>query len=399
MKCEIVRDLLPLYDEKLCRAESAALVEEHLKTCAACRSLLEKFPEAEHPKTDENAIKPFVKVKRRLRTRSVILIVLGVLLLAVLIPVGYLTVNQIFHINGGTDFEDLIYKHEARQFAEMLAEGRMEEYVQHLKNVYLGDAPDGISITDRSFYLEKLKAAYENVKKYDPRVGKIYSHYHKFNDGYFMREQYFMLEFTRADGSVFETRIDRSVYGNSNEYGIPMQIPVEISKLYGSDPEKTNYENYSDMEEYSPADLREICAYINTLYLADGGDLYIPIIESYSQKRTAAPHPEEWVDRIGHLIAINFTPFDYKAVYDGFADYVRSNCLLYTSVGNAELDTERNVFYYPVTLSGFDGENEAAIVSIKLYYDEFGLHSPRPEDIEYITGTSDLGAKLAGIFG
>lgn len=399
MKCEVVRDLLPLYDEKLCSVESAALVEEHIKTCAACKGLLEKLPKTEPPRADTDALKPFVKVKRRLRARIIALIALGVVLLAVLIPVGYLTVNQIFHINGGTDFEDLIYKHEARQFAEMLAEGRMEEFAEHIDNVYLCDAPDGTSITYRSFYLEKLKAAYENVKKYKPRVGEIHSQYHTFKDGGFIREQYFYLEFTRSDGSDFWVRIDKSVYGNSNEYGIPMQIPVEISKLYGSDPEKTNYENYSDMEDYSPYDLRKICTFINTLYLADGGDLYIPTIEGYSQKRTAAPHSEELVDMIGHLIAINFTPFDYKAVYNGFADYVRSNCLLYTSVGNAELDTERNMFYYPVILSGFDGEDEAAIVSVKLYYDEFGLHSPRPEDIEYITDTSDLGAKLAGIFG
>ncbi len=400
MKCEVVRDLLPLYDEKLCSTESAALVEEHIKTCAACKGLLEKLPKTELPKADTNALKPFVKVKRRLRARIIGLITLGVVLLAVLIPVGYLTVNQIFHINGGTDFEDLIYKHEARQFAEMLAEGRIEEFAERLDNLHIGDAPDGTPITHRSFYLERLKAAYENVKKYNPRVGEIHSDYFTFpNNGSFMRTQYFYLEFTRSDGSVFQARIDKSIYGNSNEYGIPMQIPVEISKLYGSDPEKSNYENYSNMEEYSPDDLREICAYINTLYLADDGDLNFALVENFLQKRTADPLGEEWVDWSGHLLAINFTPADYKAVYNGLADFLRSNCLLFTAVDKKTFDAERNMFYYPVMLTGYDGEHEAAIVSVKLYYDEYGFHSPREEDIRYITNGSDLEMKMAKIFG
>lgn len=400
MKCEVVRDLLPLYDEKLCSTESATLIEEHIKSCAACKGLLETLPKTELPKADTNALKPFVKVKRRLRARIIGLITLGVVLLAVLIPVGYLTVNQIFHINGGTDFEDLIYKHEARQFAEMLAEGRIEEFAERLDNLHIGDAPDGTPITHRSFYLERLKAAYENVKKYNPRVGEIHSDYFTFpNNGSFMRTQYFYLEFTRSDGSVFQARIDKSIYDNSNEYGIPMQIPVEISKLYGSDPEKSNYENYSNMEEYSPDDLREICAYINTLYLADDGDLNFALVENFLQKRTADPLEEERVDWSGHLLAINFTPADYKAVYNGLADFLRSNCLLFTAVDKKTFDVERNMFYYPVMLTGYDGEHEAAIVSIKLYYDEYGFHSPRAEDIRIITNGSDLEMKMAKIFG
>lgn len=56
------------------------------------------------------------------------------------------------------------------------------------------------------------------------------------------------------------------------------------------------------------------------------------------------------------------------------------------------------MLYYPVMLIGSDGEREA-VVLIKLYYDEIGLHSPHPEDIRGITGDSDLEKKLAGIFG
>lgn len=392
MKCEVVRDLLPLYDEKLCSDESAALVEEHIKTCAACKGLLENLPKTELPKADTDALKPFVKVKRKLRTRIVGLITLGAVLLAVLIPVGYLTVNQIFHC-GGADFEDLIYKHEARQFGEMLAEGRMEEFVELLDNTRFIITSDGASVQHKEFYLEKLKAAYENVKKYNPRVGEIYSSY----SNHFWREQFFYLEFTRADGSEYWVRIDKQIYDNSKN-GIPMQIPVETSKLYGIDPEKSNYENYSDMEDYSSEDLREICAFINTLYLADGGDFDIKLVEKFLQKPTPDALPENAIDVCGHLIAIRFDVSDYKAVYNGFVDFKKSNYTLDAAIGSERLDTERDMLYYPVMLIGSDGERQAA-VSIKLYFDEYGLHSPRPEDIRGITNGSDLEIKLAGIFG
>jgi len=37
MKCEVIRDLLPLYVDGVASEESRALIEEHLKTCEGCR--------------------------------------------------------------------------------------------------------------------------------------------------------------------------------------------------------------------------------------------------------------------------------------------------------------------------------------------------------------------------
>ncbi len=399
MKCEVVRDLIPLYDEKLCSKESAEIVEGHIKICDSCRELLEKLPREKPPEIDMDKIKPFVKVKRKLRARIIALVSLCVMLLAVLIPVGYLTVNQIFHIYNGTDFEDLIYKSETRPFAEMLAEGRMEEYVESLTNMGILTS-DGTVVSGREIYLEKLQSAYEKVKKYDPRVGEIHSKYYRSHGdkGEIWRDQYFYLEFTRSDGSVFQVRIDKALAGSSHENGIPMQIPVEISRLYDFDPEKTNYENYSGMEEFSPADLRDICAYINTLYLADGGDLDITGIEHYVPKWNSNALPDDYIDNIANFIAMRFEVSDYKAVYNGIADLKKSSYIIESAISAEEYDAERNMFYYPVMLMGYDGEN-FAVISIKLYYDEFGLHTPRSEDIKGVTGNSDLEIKLAGIFG
>lgn len=38
--CNIIEDLLPLYHDNVCSAESRAMVKEHLQTCEKCRTLL-----------------------------------------------------------------------------------------------------------------------------------------------------------------------------------------------------------------------------------------------------------------------------------------------------------------------------------------------------------------------
>lgn len=399
MKCEVIRDLIPLFDEKLCSPESADLVAEHIKTCADCKALLEKLPKTDLPKALPGEIKPFVKIKRKLRARIIGLISLGVVLLAVLIPVGYLTVNQIFHINGGTDFETLIYKHKIRQFAEMIVEGRMEEYAERLDDVYFADAPDGTSISERSFYLEKLKSAYEKVKKYDPRIGEIHSQYYKIRDGDLKRDLYFTLLFTRADGSLHKIMI----YNTSDdgmEHRVTMWTdPRQYPPLFPYDSEKSFYEQYSVItEDDIPDDLREIYAFVDTLYLADGGDHNIKLIEKALNKPTADPMSEKGIETIGHYSAIRFAVSDYNKFFDGFADFMRSDYSAESLIGSARLDAERNMFYYPVMMIGSDGEHEAA-VTIRLYIDEYGFHSPRPEDIKGADGGSDLEKKLARILG
>lgn len=41
MQCEVIRDLLPLYQDGVCSEQSVQLVEEHLTECPACAQMLE----------------------------------------------------------------------------------------------------------------------------------------------------------------------------------------------------------------------------------------------------------------------------------------------------------------------------------------------------------------------
>ncbi len=67
MKCEVIRDLLFLYEENGCSDESRKLVEEHLRECEACRNYQKKmrFPEQmmqDESEPDKEEIKPEKKL-------------------------------------------------------------------------------------------------------------------------------------------------------------------------------------------------------------------------------------------------------------------------------------------------------------------------------------------------
>lgn len=93
LTCNIVQDLLPLYEDGVCSPDSRAAVEAHLKTCPLCRGQQEtarKLPEEEillDATTDEKNIKSFKKVRRRWAASLLVVILL--------IPILLLSFNQI----------------------------------------------------------------------------------------------------------------------------------------------------------------------------------------------------------------------------------------------------------------------------------------------------------------
>lgn len=46
VSCDIIKDLLPLYYDKVCSNDSRKLVEEHLAECSSCKSELNKIEES-----------------------------------------------------------------------------------------------------------------------------------------------------------------------------------------------------------------------------------------------------------------------------------------------------------------------------------------------------------------
>lgn len=87
-QCEIIRDLLPLYHDKVCSKASETAVEEHLEECGQCREIAEKLKNTAYDEKlqleKENVIAAHAqKVKRK--TFMVGAYIAGVLMIPVIV--------------------------------------------------------------------------------------------------------------------------------------------------------------------------------------------------------------------------------------------------------------------------------------------------------------------------
>lgn len=88
IKCEIIRDLLPLYYDDVCSEESHKLVEEHLASCPKCRAELIEMEEeiiAKSPVEDISLIK---NISKRWKRDIFSAFLLGALLLSTIASIG-----------------------------------------------------------------------------------------------------------------------------------------------------------------------------------------------------------------------------------------------------------------------------------------------------------------------
>lgn len=123
MNCEIVQDLLVLYDENMCSPASREAVERHLAECPDCRKLRNlteavTIPEvpAESSPEDRAAVKTIRRMRRKWLT-SLIAVLL-------LIPLLMLSFNQIVGMN--VCFTNLDEIMAAYRFVELLEAGDVE---------------------------------------------------------------------------------------------------------------------------------------------------------------------------------------------------------------------------------------------------------------------------------
>ena len=78
--CKIVQDLLPLYVENTCTADSRAYVEEHLQACPDCKALFDTMKQSiDVTVSRPNPKESFTRFSHRLVHRRVLLISLGIL--------------------------------------------------------------------------------------------------------------------------------------------------------------------------------------------------------------------------------------------------------------------------------------------------------------------------------
>lgn len=67
-ECNIIRDILPLYAENMVSSDTAAFVEEHLKSCEACRKEYERTKEPRRTRETSGAA-PLLKLKKKMKVK------------------------------------------------------------------------------------------------------------------------------------------------------------------------------------------------------------------------------------------------------------------------------------------------------------------------------------------
>ena len=86
LECDVIRDLLPLYAEKLASPASSALVEQHLAECPACRAELEQMEKPVPVQPEPQPDAPLRSIRKTMQKKSIHIAAAAVL--AVLCALG-----------------------------------------------------------------------------------------------------------------------------------------------------------------------------------------------------------------------------------------------------------------------------------------------------------------------
>lgn len=122
--CKVIEDMLPMYYDKVCSEESAALVEEHIKDCPHCSQILSDLrADIDIHETKVDDIKPLKKIQKsykKMRLGWVIAILCVLILTPFAFLVGAQRSDQTEQIVDYTKEEAIAY---ANEFMTCLIDG------------------------------------------------------------------------------------------------------------------------------------------------------------------------------------------------------------------------------------------------------------------------------------
>lgn len=129
LPCDIVQDLLPLYEDGLCSQTTREAVEEHLRECETCgkeHEAVQELAEPEvvvEPKQEKMATaKSFKKIRNRW--------IASIVVILLLVPVLYLGVGQVR--GAGASFSNLRQIYLSNRFMHYMEAGDYEKAFEYL---------------------------------------------------------------------------------------------------------------------------------------------------------------------------------------------------------------------------------------------------------------------------
>ena len=149
-ECDIIKDLLPLYAERMLSESSVSLVEEHLGSCPACADTLKELkaetPELVPAESDPAASAASIKrIKKKVARR----VIFGVIATALAI-FAVIALIKIFEPYTVENLESELYTREELEFAVNDIIQRFDDFksAKLVSICYLGDEA---SITERQY--------------------------------------------------------------------------------------------------------------------------------------------------------------------------------------------------------------------------------------------------------
>lgn len=148
MKCNIARDLIPLYNENLCEEETARELEQHLAECKNCKALAVGFETVQE--MEQRDIKPFKKIGKKLLISRALIVILALVITAILVTVGSLIYGELNKSSGYMSFSRIFMDIEVKKIGGLLEKGDIDAFAKYL---YVGGDYSDI-------LLNRLKTAY-----------------------------------------------------------------------------------------------------------------------------------------------------------------------------------------------------------------------------------------------
>lgn len=130
MKCNIARDLIPLYNEGLCEEETMRELEEHLSECGKCRALTKKI--ITEPEKEAADIKPFRKIGKKIIINRILIAALALMIISVLFIIGGLAYGELNKESGYMSFSRIFMDIDVRKIVGLLEKGDIDGFSEYI---------------------------------------------------------------------------------------------------------------------------------------------------------------------------------------------------------------------------------------------------------------------------
>lgn len=380
MKCEIIKDLIPLSAEGLCSDESEKEITEHIRECDSCRLLYEKTPEKQEDIEIPDEKETFKKVNRKFRKLSIKSGIVIAVLIVVLTGLGWLTYNQVTKAGGLISFETIFQSMEVRKIADYIADGDFESYVD---SISIGDGlgfmikyinHDDLKQKDVQLLQQAFHDAYGDTKVEEIRVQSYY-------DGaaeslYGADDAYSVYNVVKI---VFENGKDFDIYLRKNKDGKYIAEHHYISE-YTSDIREISDEEIAFYNAVNFANYHSMSPYglIETLLMSN----------KTSEKATS-------------MYANRFRKEYRNQIDEGRNNLINKGYAITNAYFSyARYDKEKDMLYYEVTIQAEDSKG-SAVMTTRLYYDYMGFYPPEKDSMDIFNNnsTTELEDALYNFFG